>query len=466
MSAFELSKSLSNKVFITQKTEIEGRLDPNFYSPIFDLPKGKSFNRLKEVTEHIFHPPEYPRNFSESGMQLIRSQNVRPLGMSIHERPVFFSEEFLKDRKVVKAKKGDVLVVRSGVNAGDTAVVEKELNNAIIGADTLLIRCSDNLIPKFLQVYFFTNFGKKQMVKHVTGATNKHLNSENLKKVFIPNFTIEQQKAAIEIYETNVKSRFEKLQQSQNLLNSIDDYLLTELGITLPEADNSLENRMFTTMFNELESRIDPFYYLNEFKEIEKSIEESNWDVVALEDIFQINRGGSPRPINNYYTEDENGVNWVKIGDTKNDDKYIYSTKQKIKPEGARYSRKVEIGDFVLSNSMSFGRPYIMKIEGYIHDGWLLFRAKSNVNKDYLHSILSSKLIYKLFKKSTIGGVVDNLNINLAKKVKIPLPPLTKQTEIANHISDLRRRAKQLQAEAEAAMTAAKAEVERMILGE
>ena len=115
---------------------------------------------------------------------------------------------------------------------------------------------------------------------------------------------------------------------------------------------------------------------------------------------------------------------------------------------------------------MSFGRPYIMMISGYIHDGLLLFRPRTTtVNNDYLHSILSSKLIYRLFKKATIGGVVDNLNIELVKKIKIPLPPLTKQKEIAERITSIRQEAQKLKDKTKEAMEKANKEIEKILLG-
>ena len=96
------------------------------------------------------------------------------------------------------------------------------------------------------------------------------------------------------------------------------------------------------------------------------------WEWERLGNISTIARGGSPRPIKAYITNDANGVNWIKIGDTEKDGKYIFSTKEKIKPEGVSKSRFVKSGDFLLTNSMSFGRPYILKTEGCIHDGWLV----------------------------------------------------------------------------------------------
>jgi restriction endonuclease S subunit len=159
------------------------------------------------------------------------------------------------------------------------------------------------------------------------------------------------------------------------------------------------------------------------------------WEKVKIGDICQIERGASPRPIDKFTTDDSNGFNWVKIGDTKNDDKYITKTTEKITKEGAEKSRKVFVGDFVLSNSMSFGRPYIMKIEGYIHDGWLRLSEDYNkVGKEFLYYILGSEIVRDQFENVATGGVVRNLNSELVRNVEIPLPPLETQKQIVAQI--------------------------------
>ena len=163
-----------------------------------------------------------------------------------------------------------------------------------------------------------------------------------------------------------------------------------------------------------------------------------DWEVKKLGEILDIERGGSPRPINSFLTDDKNGINWIKIGDTKNVNKYIESTKQKIKPEGLRKSRLVKEGDFILSNSMSFGKPYIMKTTGAIHDGWLVLRPKTkNINQDFLYLILGSPLVFKQFDNLATGSTVRNLNINLVKSVRIPLPPLPEQKRIVKILDEL-----------------------------
>lgn len=157
----------------------------------------------------------------------------------------------------------------------------------------------------------------------------------------------------------------------------------------------------------------------------------TSWQIKTLGEVFLIERGGSPRPIKNFLTNDENGINWIKIGDTKYVSKYIYSTAEKIKPEGKKHSRFVEIGDLILSNSMSFGHPYIMKTTGCIHDGWVVFRnTKKLIDEEYAYYALISNQIYAEFSKLATGSTVKNLSIDRIKQVAIPLPPLEIQKRI------------------------------------
>lgn len=164
-----------------------------------------------------------------------------------------------------------------------------------------------------------------------------------------------------------------------------------------------------------------------------------DWRYYKIGDICTVARGGSPRPIDDYLTSDSDGINWIKIGDAQEGSKYITSTAQRIRPDGVKKSRFVRKGDFILSNSMSFGHPYILGIDGCIHDGWLVLQDKNSVfNKSFLYYYLSSPSVYAEFKRLAVGGVVNNLNSNLVKSVLVPVPSLREQEEI---VADLDRAA-------------------------
>ncbi len=194
-----------------------------------------------------------------------------------------------------------------------------------------------------------------------------------------------------------------------------------------------LDNFMELTeeLTEELSARKKQYEY---YKDALLPFEEDEVDWRSLGDISTIVRGASPRPIKNYVTDDENGVNWIKIGDVSPEAKYITRCAEKITPEGAKKSRFVKPGDFILSNSMSFGRPYILQIEGCIHDGWLAISDFENyVSPDYLYHILTSSHIQReMRQKASFGGAVQNLNADIVRGIEIPIPSKEEQSRIVS----------------------------------
>ena len=164
----------------------------------------------------------------------------------------------------------------------------------------------------------------------------------------------------------------------------------------------------------------------------------STWVLCKLGAVNEIARGGSPRPIKDYLTNDANGINWIKIGDTTKDGKYINSVKEKIRPEGVKKSRLVHKGDFLLTNSMSYGRPYILNVDGCIHDGWLVISPIGKAyTSDFLYYLLSSSFAYEQFTNVASGGVVTNLNSDKVADTIFPLPPYTEQERIVAKIEEI-----------------------------
>lgn len=160
------------------------------------------------------------------------------------------------------------------------------------------------------------------------------------------------------------------------------------------------------------------------------------WEWKSLGEIFNIERGGSPRPIKEFLTDKEDGINWIKIGDIKNQ-KYLYKTEEKIIQEGLKKSKLVIEGDLLVSNSMSFGKPVIVKLQkGAIHDGWLLLKEKINLNKEYFYYLFSSNFMYNFLSYQASGSTVKNLNIDKLKQIEIPLPPLQEQERIVGILDE------------------------------
>jgi type I restriction enzyme S subunit len=151
-----------------------------------------------------------------------------------------------------------------------------------------------------------------------------------------------------------------------------------------------------------------------------------------------IERGGSPRPIEEFITNSPDGLNWVKIGDAPLQGNYITKTAEKIKPSGLSKTRQVEPGDLILSNSMSFGRPYIMAINGCIHDGWLLIRNTQNIfDLKFLCCLLGTEQMLTQYRASAAGSTVNNLNKELVGRTTIMYPALKEQVKLGTFFSNL-----------------------------
>ena len=172
-----------------------------------------------------------------------------------------------------------------------------------------------------------------------------------------------------------------------------------------------------------------------------------DWEQRKLSDLVQIERGGSPRPIDDYITDASNGLNWIKIGDAPAQGNYITKTAEKIRPEGLSKTREVHPGDLILSNSMSFGKPYIMGIYGCIHDGWLLIRNTYNFfDLTFLCHLLGTPQMLNQYRSLAAGSTVNNLNKELVGNTVVTIPNIDEQrvigqySEYLDHIITLHQR--------------------------
>ena len=155
-------------------------------------------------------------------------------------------------------------------------------------------------------------------------------------------------------------------------------------------------------------------------------------------DTLSICRGSSPRPISKFVTNNNDGVNWIKIGDVNEDSLYITSTEEKITKEGALKSRSVKPGDFILSNSMSFGRPYILGIHGCVHDGWLILsNYEKTFNPLYLYHAIRNDEVQHQFNGKANGATVRNLNSELVRNTSIKIPPIELQNKFAEFVQQI-----------------------------
>ena len=250
-------------------------------------------------------------------------------------------------------------------------------------------------------------------------------------------------------YELNVRFLYHILLHFQKEIHNLCSFTgipalnaseLKKLEIPIPPLPVQTEivkildalTALTSELTSELTLRRKQYEYYREKLLSEEELGKVGFEWKTLGDVAKIQQGASPRPISQYITDDPNGIPWIKIGDTSLDSKYIENTAQKITIEGAEKSRILKSGDFVMSNSMSYGRPYILKISGAIHDGWASISDFENIlNSDFLYYYLSSNTVQSYWNGKINSSSVSNLNSDIIKSLPIPIPTLNIQIEIA-----------------------------------
>ena len=227
----------------------------------------------------------------------------------------------------------------------------------------------------------------------------------------------------------------------QKVLSFLD---LQKMNIRVPSYD---EQKKISQYFEQLDNLItlhqrQPF--LHSTPEISLTVQlihpfyTSSWEQRKFSELVQIERGGSPRPIDDFITDAPNGLNWIKIGDAPTQGNYITKTAEKIRPEGLSKTREVHPGDLILSNSMSFGKPYIMGIDGCIHDGWLLIRNTYGVfDLTFLCHLLGTPQMLSQYRSLAAGSTVNNLNKELVGNTVVTIPSITEQRVLGDYLEQL-----------------------------
>lgn len=465
-----------SRVFILQKSELEKRFDPFYYVPeLLELEKKVLEKEPKKLRDYVVgissgatpKTTESEKYYAEkeNGIPFLRVQNLSPTGILEFDDCKYINEEthngMLKRSQV---KEGDLLVKITGVGRMAVASVAPEGFEGNINQHVCVIRTGNKEISETLAAFLNTDIGERLASRRATGGTRPALDYPAL--LSIP---IIEDKHILEITSKVVEQKKQNEAQADKLLSSIDDYLLNELGIKLPDPpENTLKNRIFTTSVNELTgNRYDPFYHQTYFNELLTSLENSKYRKSKLGlHISEITYGAS---FNNEYVE--SGVPLLRIKDLKRNeicvDEVVYL------PENARNllgNCFVKHNDFLISRSGTIGIVAIVpeNIDGFAFGSFMIkftLAENSGIVKNFLSYYLNSSLMIKLVERNKIGAVQGNITIPTIRNFPLVLPTPNEQQKIADHITGIRRQAQQLKDKTNKALKKASEEIEKILLG-
>ena len=454
-----------NKIFIVKRSEIEGRLDPkmalhNRNVQNWAYPKV----RLKDI---LLVKPQY--GAAESGIartnlrspRYIRITDIDEYGLISHD-DLGATANTVEEQYILH--QNDLLIARSGATVGK-AYIHKDCPYTCFFAG-YLIRFVINPIkalPDYIFAFTLSNTYKEWVSAIQRPSGQPNINAEEYQSLEIPMPPIDIQERVVSIIRTAYSEKQNKDLQAQQLLDSIDTYLLDEFGISLPEVHNELKDRIFILNRSELEGRLDPTVYKDGIKLISPK-----WDNVKLSKVAYINLGGAYKgkspdtPISFVPMEvvDETFSEIITMGETTIAQSSGFTKFREGDLLWAKITPCMQNGKSAIARNLINGL-------GCGSTEFFVMRPKDDrLAIEYLHVLLHMKCVRET-AMLYFGGSAGQQRVpsSYLENFDLPLPPKEKQMEIATHIYDLRQRAKTLQEEGKLLLEDAKQEVERMILG-
>lgn len=359
---------------------------------------------LGDVAELVRGNGLQKKDFTETGVPAIHyGQIYTYYGLSTAETRSFVSPELAAQLR--KVNKGDVVITNTSENIDDVgkALVYLGERQAVTGGHATVVRPGNCLLGKYFAYFTQTETFASDKRRYAKGTKVIDVSATDMAKITIPMPCPDHPQKSLAIQAEIVR-------------------ILDAFTATTSELTHELTR--------ELTARKKQYqHYRDELLRFEDG--DVEWS--TLGGVANIQRGASPRPIAHYITADPGGIPWIRIGDTSPGTKFVENTAQRITADGAKKSRILEKGDFIISNSMSFGRPYILGLRGAVHDGWAsISEFQNRLYPDFLYHYLSSNDVQNYWASKINSGSVSNLNADIIKTLPIPIPALSKQRQIAS----------------------------------
>jgi len=480
MNSYTVSKSLNPKrIFILQKSELQKRFDPFFYDPdLIELEKKVLAKKPKKLRDYVVRvssgatpkttESELYYTEKENGIPFLRVQNLSPTGVLEFDDCKYINHETHNEMlKRSQVSAGDLLVKITGVGRMAVASVAPEGFIGNINQHVCVIKTEDKEISETLAAFLNSDIGEKLAHRRSAGGTRPALDYPAL--LSIP---IIYDKRILQITKKVIEQKQKNEVEAEKILASIDDYLLKELGLSMPKPiASTLHNRIFGLRLNELSgNRFDPYFYQAKFKELYEELHKGKYPVEYFKKkTILITSGATPPSGGDAYTKDKIlGVPFIRSGEiSKIDfDNAIY-----IKPEihnkmlKSSHLKKGDLLIAIVGATIGEIGVYDYEREGNINQAIALVRFKTDVIPEYVMFFLKSVFGQSILDRIKRPVARANINLDEIGLLSLPIPPLDKQKEIAKHIIDIRQKAQQLKDKTNERLKKASKEIEQILIG-
>ncbi len=452
--------------FVVYRNEIEGRFDPYFYKPTFKLLykslkgfKDIEVKKLGEISKRIKKGIFYilAEEYTSDGVPFIRVSNLKA-GTITNENLVYITEDKNKKHRNTEFHPGDILISKTGNLA--ISIIPKSLPMCNISQDIIGIEIKEDYNPKYIAILLDSNIGRTQLKRILQGQVQPHLTIGSVHEILIPIISPGSQNKIIKIIDHARMIKKQKEAEARQLLDSINDYVFSELGIEVPRLK---DQTTFVVYADDIKGRrIDPYYYQPRFAEIMKAVKNGKYELIKLKESLKVNE--KLEDLKNY---DE--IQYVDLASIEKDLGIVKDYKMiKSSETPSRARQKVEKEDLLvasLSGSLK-SIAIIDKDETNIiaSTGFHVIKKSENYNNWYLWALFRTDVYQILLDREATGAIMSAINRISFLNLSIPLPPLELQNKIAEEVKRRMQKAEQLKKEAKEVLERAKQEVENIIL--
>lgn len=460
--------------FFVNSQEIEKRIDPHFYRPEFiefyeKLEKTKfEFKTIGEISEKVTSgatPLSKGDSYTsqEDGIPFIRSGDINE-DKNINFDEVLYIKKEIHEKKLKgsKLKKGDILIAIVGATIGQVSLYDYD-KEANINQAIALVRLDEGVNPEYVKAFMISILGQRQLDRIKRPVARANINLDEIRGINIILPSLEIQNKIVSLMDNAYKEQKNKEEKTSEFLDSINEYVLDELGIKFPELNDKMT---YIVSSEEVKNnRCDAYYFQPKFEEVEEEVKKGTFEVKKLKEfITKIHYGASVK--NEYVDEGIPLLRILNLKPNKFELKNVVKLPETMKKDlGNAF---VNEGDLLISRSGTVGIVSVVpkEAEGFAFGSFMIrFCLNEKINKYYVSAWLNNKLQKLFIEREKIGAIQGNITIGTIEDFKIPLPPLSVQNKIADEVKKRMQKAETLQKEAKEELEKAKMEVEKIILG-
>ena len=444
---------------------MEERLDVNYNAPTYSffvekLHKafGKRLKTIGEIADVICGPfgsaiksVDYRKS---PGIPLIRIANISSDGYMDYSDLVYIDEKLGNSLSRTQVSKGDIVISQRG-SLGQCAVVDNKFEKQNISANIIAIKRISTTSASFMRDYLLSSVGQKLLERNMSGQVQPKITTKDIENIPFPIGCNEKKMSAF--LQKARKAYLEKLQQADELLKSLNQYILAALNITIKEPKLKLCSATHRKDIKQAETLSVEYYHPERMTAINALHENPSLKVKPLSMVVDFQR--------NIVNAAESPEKYLGLAGVESHTGELTDIVEEADGQAFTY----QIGDVLYGRL----RPYLNKVlcaeqAGICSTEFHVMRVKnkSELLPEYLAEIMRSNLILAQTKHMMTGNTHPRIANNDVKNLCIPVPSLSIQQEITNEIGTRRREARALRQNAEKEWAAAKRQFEKELLGE